>query len=127
MLRPSTPPVGILRTKYDDHYSAALKNKLLDAEQYKIGDTVRYSKNGHTEFATYEDIELENTCEAPKYVLRLDDSQRTITADKEFVQPIDVPDISDTSLSENQVKQIFQELSGAEIQQLFGLVYYFSD
>jgi len=109
----------LLHTNQDAIFDAALKEKLIQAEQYKIGDTVRYTKDGCMELATYEDIEFENLDEAPKYKLRLDGSQREIITDKEFVSPIDVPDISDTNLSERQIKSLFENLSGNEIKQLF--------
>ena len=55
----------------------------------------------------------------PKYVLKLHEKEEKVHAHKEFVFLIDVPDICDTELSENQVKELFQNLSGKEIQKLF--------
>ena len=112
-------PVGIIRTHEDANREAALKKRLINAERYKIGDTVRYSRDGHSEVATYEGIELEDMREAPKYKIVLHDSNREICTDKEFVSPVDVPDISDTNMSENQIKSLFQDLTAEEIQKLF--------
>ena len=33
-------------------YDEEMENKLLLVEQYKIGDTVRYTKDGHKKLAT---------------------------------------------------------------------------
>jgi len=96
-----------------------LKKKLISAEQCKIGDTVKYCKDGHSELATYEDLEVEDFDTPPKYVLRLHDSENEIKSHKEFVRPIDVPDICDTTLSENQVRTLLNNLSKEELQQLF--------
>ena len=108
-----------LRTNKDKEYGSALKERLISAEHYKIGDTVKYCKDGHNELATYEDLEIDDIDVPPKYILRLHDSEKEIRTHKEFVFPIDVPDICDTNLSENQVKTILNDLTGKEIQKLF--------
>ena len=103
----------------ETEYREMVKKRLLNGEFFKIGDTVRYCKDGHFEYATYVDFDLENLASVPKYVLDLHDSKRTVRADKEYVTPIDVPDICDIHLSEKQVKGIFQDLSAEELKTIF--------
>ena len=103
---------NLLRTNKDKEYDSRLKERLISAEHYRIGDTVKYCKDGHSELATYEDLEIDDFDVPPKYILRLHDSEKEILTHKEFVSPIDVPDICDTHLSEKLVKTILNDLTG---------------
>ena len=51
-------PVGIVRADQDASYNDTLKKRLIATEQYKIGDTVQFTRDGYTEEANYENIEL---------------------------------------------------------------------
>jgi len=51
-------PVGIVRADQDASYNDTLKKRLITTEQYKIGDTVQFTRDGYTEEANYENIEL---------------------------------------------------------------------
>jgi len=110
---------NLLRTNKDKEYDSRLKERFISAEHYRIGDTVKYCKDGHSELATYEDLEIDDFDVPPKYILRLHDSEKEIRTHKEFVSPIDVPDICDTHLSEKEAKKILNDITGTEIQKLF--------
>ena len=80
------------------------------SRKLRIGDTVRYVKNGHSELCTVDAIDMADLESPVEYTITLDESRNTLKASKENLQPLGAADVSDVALSEGQAEELIAAL-----------------
>ena len=81
-------------------------NKPLTSNKFKIGDLLRYTKDGFSDFCTVNEISMKDLESPVEYKITLESNNNTITCSKECLSQPQSSDVSDVSLSENQVQEL---------------------
>ena len=91
---------------------------VISTDFFQIGDSVRYTKDDFSGIGTITKINFGRTVHSPTYTIRINDSDHVLETTKEFIFPLDVPDIAETNISDNQVNKVVQCLSKDDIKSL---------
>ncbi len=66
----------------DDEKTPFTGKNLFKSRNIKIGDTIRYIKNGHSELCTVEPVNMSDLESPVDYTVTLEDSRNTLKAPK---------------------------------------------
>ncbi len=91
---------------------------VLSTDFFQIGDTVRYTKDDFSGIGTIININFGRTVHSPTYTIQINDSDHILETAKEFIFPLDIPDIAETAITENQVNDIIKCLTTDEMKSL---------
>ena len=116
---------------------AKLEPKLLEADSYKspftslsplkntkfkVGDSLRYLKDGHSEFCTVKSVRMKNLNSPLEYEVLLDGSETSLFVTRESLMPLEASDVSDVKLSDGQINELSEALKCGNLMQSAGQV-----
>ena len=116
---------------------AKLEPKLLEADSYKspftslsplkntkfkVRDSLRYLKDGHSEFCTVKSVRMKNLNSPLEYEVLLDGSETSLFVTRESLMPLEASDVSDVKLSDGQINELSEALKCGNLMQSAGQV-----
>jgi hypothetical protein len=98
-------------------------NKPLKSTKFKVGDSLRYTKDGHSDLCTINEVTIKDLSSPVEYNITLDGSNNIITSTKECLLQPDSSDVNDVSFSENQVQELKSAIDSWKSEAKPGPVY----